>query len=467
MVTRFQHNAIHSFKVNYSGEKVTAFGGLVLAERLARRLGFWTGLEKVLPVRRGYDWLTIVKSLSMGLLTGARGAQSAEDLREDEALLSLIGLPGAPEEATVWRALKGLGAGDIPEILFQTQLQWATKILKRSKRPGLLRDGFFPVFMDGSLLEGSRRREGTKRINEKGSGLLWTGIFAGPLLAAQGLAGKGEGEESCARDMLGQVCREVLEPTNLLELALLLADSLHGDGPTFDEAESLGLLYVIGANKLSATAKTLNEQPEVCWQDTGANEERGWSASGMCVCYLQCEGWEKKRTLVGMRYKRKGEMIWNYTGVATNLEEADVAHIMEKQKISFAQAIWRLYDHKMGMETQFKDLLSDLGLHHPPCQEIVRNRGFYSAAALAHTLARGVDLIGQTAENPGETSRKDGKKRKRAKPRTMRVWRIRRRLFTLPARIARHGRKLTITLLGLNEKLKAEIQNILNAIQIC
>jgi len=54
--------------------------------------------------------------------------------------------------------------------------------------------------------------------------------------------------------------------------------------------------------------------------------------------------------------------------------------------LSFARAMWRLYDAKAGMETQFKDGLSDLGLHHPPCRKHVRNAGFYAVGALAWLL---------------------------------------------------------------------------------
>lgn len=37
------------------------------------------------------------------------------------------------------------------------------------------------------------------------------------------------------------------------------------------------------------------------------------------------------------------------------------------------------------METQYKDALIDLGLHHPPCREHVRNAGFYAVATLWRT----------------------------------------------------------------------------------
>ena len=100
--------------------------------------------------------------MTAGLPSGARGAYAPQDLREDAALLALLGLEGAPEEATVWRAIEGLGEMQRCGLLPEVQLCWARSVLSKANRKDLLRYGFFSVFADGSLLEGSRRREATK-----------------------------------------------------------------------------------------------------------------------------------------------------------------------------------------------------------------------------------------------------------------------------------------------------------------
>jgi len=458
MVTELNQKPRHTIKINFSQEKVTSFGGLVLAERLASRLGLWRKAQEGLPQREAlYDWATILKSVVAGLLSGSRGTYAAEEVRQDAALLSLLGLEAAPEEATVWRVQRELGmlqnSGKLPGL----QSAWTLQVLRHVSRRDLLFHDFFPMFGDGTLLEGSARREGTKYIDEKGAGLVWCTVFAGPLVAAQQLAREGEGEETCVRGMLEPVLREVVRPLRLDKKALVLLDSLHGDGVTLSEVERLGLHYVVGANKLERTAVTLSEQPEIVWQDTGASAGRHWSASGVCVCWLQCEGWERKRILVGRRFKREGDFLWRYAGVMTDLAERDVRHVM-REGLSYGEAIWRLYDGKAGMECHYKDLLSDLGLHHPPCQEHVRNAGFYAVASLAHTLGTAVDLIGGKGADRGSRQRKDGGALRRARPRRMRLWRLRRRLLALPGRVALHARELTVTLLGLSEQMQEEFQ---------
>jgi hypothetical protein len=454
MVTTLQQKTTHTIKIDFADEPVTSFGGLTLVERMAQRLGLWSTLAGTLPERQGdYDWTACVKGVVAGLLSGGHGTYAAQCVREDAALLGLLDLKGVPEEATVWRSLAQLGQYQADGRLPRVQAVAARRTLEKMDRPSLLFEGFARVFADGSLLEGSRRREGTKYIKEKGSGLMWSAVFVGPVLAAQRLSAKGEGEQSAVRAMLPEVRERILKPLHLEKKVLVLMDSLHGDDPTLAEVEAMRLHYIVGANKLVETAKTLAGQPELVWEDTGANAALGWSESGVCECWIMCEDWPKKRALYGRRWKREGEMIWNYSGVMSDLRQKDVTGMLGRG-LSFARAIWRLYDSKAGMETLFCDGLSDLGLHHPPCQGHERNAGFYAAASLAWVLGTAVDAIGGRGGDRGSTVRRDGEARKRALPSRMRFWRLRRELFALPGRVARHGHELKVQLLGVCERVQ-------------
>jgi hypothetical protein len=72
---------------------------------------------------------------------------------------------------------------------------------------------------------------------------------------------------------------------------------------------------------------------------------------------------------------------------------------MRQARARFKETIWRLYDRKQAMEILWKELLSDLGLHHPPCAKAAVNAVFYGTAALALNLAVGVRLIGLEPED--------------------------------------------------------------------
>jgi len=463
-----KQQAIKGFKVDFSDEPVTAWGGMVLAERLAARMGLWKVLGALLPAakRSRYGSVEAVKAVVAGLLTGGQGTFAAEGVRHDETLLKLLGLGGAPEEATVWRRCGAWGEEKAQEALASAQRQWVRRALVSMKRTDLLHRGFLPIFGDGSLLEGSRRREGTKTIPEKGAGLMWTTIFAGPMLAAQRLAEADRGESADLRAMLPDVLQDVVEPLKLKAKALLLMDSLHGDGPTLGEVEGLGIKYVVGANKLTQTTKVLADQPEFAWHSTGARPEMKWSESAVCVCWIRCEGWEANRLLVGRRWKREGEFVHQFGGVMTNLREADVAHLTANPK-AFARIVWELYDMKGALEIHYKEMLEDLGLHHPPCQKLADNRGFYAVATLAGALGRAVDLLGGKSDTRGAKKRKDGTPRKRARPKTMRLWRLRRELFACPARIATHARQATVTILGLDAAVREQFEHFWRGVCRC
>lgn len=466
---------VHSLRIEFSNEPVTSFGGMVLPERLAQRLGLWRVLEEQLPSRRGeFSWLEIIKSCVGGLLTGGRGTFAAEELREDEALLSLLGLEGAPEEATIWRCLEGLGKLMQEGQLGAAQGEWVRRILAALPRRELLEcDGWLPIFADGSLLEGSWRREGTKVIKDKGRGLMWTTIFVGPLIGAQAIAAPGEGEQTLVRRLLPQVVEGVLEPLRLVERALVLADALHGNGPSLEVIEGEGLKYVVGAGNLSEAIEVLKAQPESQWRSLGPQPKRHWLDTAVCTAWVQCESWAEKRLLVGRRVHREGDMFPVYYGVLTNLTEAD---LKTADAHEFARKVWRLYDAKGRMELRYQNALSDLGLHHPPCQQHIRNAGFYVLGTLAHTLGMGVELIGargrQDKPQKPDAAAEDGPLpvplKFQVKPhrmRFMRLWRVSRRLFALPARLCRHARTLTVTLLGASAQTQQLFQHYFA--QIC
>lgn len=419
-------------------ERVTSFGGLAVAERLLLRLGVKTKLQQLLPHRSGYSLPEITSAALAGFLSGATGTFVTEAVRQDPALLALLGLDRAPEEVTFWRACESAGRPEALSAYAELTTALARRAIAPSPRIALVsQDRFLPVFVDGTLLEGSTRREGTKVIDNKGKGLLWTAAFVGPFPVAQYLCGEGEGEGevTAARKLLRTVDEQVLAKTGLHDQALVLMDSLHGNGPTLDLLEELGLHYVVGAQGLQRAEAVLEEQPDFVWTPVPEYDEQhpGIECSAVCVATIRCEGWSRARTLVGCRWRKKGELLWDFSAVMTSLEPSD-ERLKGKAGGDFARAIWDLYDRKGGCENHFKNLLTDLGLHHPPCQQWQRNSGFYAIAFLAGLVCVALDVL---TSAPSRTRRRIA---------TLRRW-----LFAVPGRIARSGRWAQVQILGLSE----------------
>lgn len=449
--------ASKSIRLEFAPESpTTAFGGMALTEKLARRAGLWGMLDSRMPTRRGYDWTTIVKSLAVGLMTGPRGTFAAEDVRQDPVLQKLVGLEeGVPEEATVWRSLAQLAKTPRALEILEKETRSASKrLIEAVPQRSLGPEGFASVFVDGTLLEGSERREGTKVLRDKGKGLLWTVSFVGPVPVCARLCPEGEGEQTAARELLRKTCTDVLEPAGLRERALVLMDSLHGNGPSLDVVEELSLSYVVGAGALELAPKVLAEQPECQWVSTPEfDKRRKAEGSAVCVASIQCEEWEKPRTLVGRRWRMPGDMFPHQIAVITNLtpEHPQLAALMERKKMNFAEAVLWLYDRKGKCETYFKGMLSDLGLHHPPCQSWGGNAAFYAIGLVAGMLSAVTAILDPEAKTRGVPT----------------IATVRRRLWSVAASVTRHARTTVATVLGLSEEWRQEIEGTWRRIARC
>jgi len=249
-----------------------------------------------------------------------------------------------------------------------------------------------------------------------------------------------EGEKTVGRRLIEFGIEEVLRPAGLMKEVLILEDSLYGDGPTLNQLESYEEKpsYIVGVLGLKEAQRLMAEALEWQWRDTGPQPRRGWEASGVATMWLECREWKVKRTMVCRRWKNEGELIWNYAAVVTNLTARDerVAQMMKRQGISFEEALWRLYGHKAGMENQWKELLSDLGLHHPPCAKAVVNAVFYALAGLAYNLAVAVRQWGFEAQGRG-----------------MRLWRLRSEVLALAGYAVHHGRAVIMRLVDARDHL--------------
>lgn len=376
-------------------------------------------------------------ALMHGLLSGGRGFSATESLREDGPLLALLGLERAPSAETVEEVIKYLaahprGAEGMEELV----ALGARRLMERTTRGELMLGGdFVPVWGDGSLLEVEGKRFDAIKTIDGARGQMAAGAFVGPYLTGLTVAGEGVGELTVVRGLIERAVLDVLRPCRLLEKVLFLLDALYGDGPTLDQLEGYqGAAYIVGAGKLKAAEQVMTNLPEICWRSTGANRKRGWVASAVATAWVQCEDWAQKRLIVCRRWReRPDELFWHYAAVLTNLTPQDsrIAKRMRQSGAGFEQTIWGLYDRKQALENQWKELLSDLGLHHPPCAKAAVNAIFYGVSALAYNLAVGVRLIGFEEED-----------------RHMRLWRWRRDCVDVAGRAARHGRVVLVRLLA-------------------
>lgn len=453
MVNGLQRKKSVVVKFSDSGahEHATAKGGLGVMEALARRTGLWSSCDRLLPARKdpgqGFTPTAVVSAMVHGLLSGGRGFEVTEPMRGDTPLLRLLGLGRAPSAETVEEVTKYLAGCEGHAKLAEITHGQCLEFVRREKRKEMLNaDGFALVWADGSLLEvDGRKFEALKSYGGK-CGQLVAACYVGPYLLASDFADEGEGELELSRGFLRSSAKRLLSETNLLPSALVLLDSLYGDGPTLDllEQDLEGASYIVGANKLAETQKQMASFGESDWSETGANKRRGWEESALCAFWLECEGWKGKRLCVGRRWKNKGDMIYHYSAVVTNVSRSDkrVLGKIKREKLgSFEQAIWRLYDEKQGLENNWKSLLCDMGLHHPVSSKVQANAIFFSVAGLAYNLATGLRRLALEGDS-----------------RSMRLWRVRRDVIDMAARVTTHSRNVVAHLLDARDRLVQQLR---------
>ena len=455
MVNELQTMKDRVVKVEIAPEServVTGKGGLALAQAAARKLRLYSQAYRVLPKRKdttqGFSTVHYMMALIHGLLSGGQGFCATEAMREDAPLLKMLGVERAPSAETVEEITKYLAshADGIASLNALLRFVAGGGIEREDHRALRACHGFVPGWADGTLLEVTGKTFDSIKYKDGEKGQMCTAAFIGPWLVGLNFAGKGEGEgeETHGRRLLKEGIVDVARRQGLMPHLLLLLDSLYGDGPTLDEIEAIKEkpAYIIGLNKLKEANRIMKEIGEGEWRDTGAQPSRGWEASGVCCAWIECDGWSRKRLMVCSRFRRTGEMIWNYAAVTTNLTDKDerVAALMTKHRVCFEQAIWMLYGYKQGMENQWKDLLSGMGLHHPPCAKAAVNAVFYAVAGLAYNLSVAVRRLALDGE-----------------ARHMQLWNLRRSLFDLPARVTQHAGLALARLLDARSRLVEQL----------
>lgn len=427
--------------------EATSKGGLGFLEAVANRTRLWSDLVKLVPARhdpdQGYAMQNVLSCLIHGLLGGGRGFCATEPMRGDRALLDILGLSLAPSACTVEDVVKYLAGDDVNGLrgILDTMERQALRGLKGEKRRALLSvGGYLPVFGDGSMLETDGKTKDCIKVYNGKAGQVTEGVFVGPYQVVSDFLRQGDDERSCLIRH-GDRVHDVLRKTRLQTHALFLLDSAYGDGPFLDYLEDRFKRshYIVGSNKLKAASRVLAEQPEAVWQDTTrSSKDPEIHDSAICVCYLQCEGWKKKRLLVGKRWRKHDELFYHYSGLITNLGEdlKRVSKAMRQGSKSFAEVVWSWYARKQAFENQWKDLLTDLGLHHPPSGKAAVNAVFFAIAALGNNLS----LIARRRL----LTRSD---------RRMTLWRFRRDLIDVPAEVKRHAGRVIVRIMDSRERV--------------
>ena len=400
-----------------NSEQASAHGGQVLVEALCQRFDLWRRLRQCqhLDPRvhkdQGFAPEAVVAQLLFTLTSGGVSLADAERLGRDRVLLDLLGLDKGADQTTLGQWLRAQSQESVLEL---QRINWdLVKWLLQEVKPGRYRRaGCLDVFFDDTELEVTGQHFEAARINYEGNrALSLQTLWVGPFWLDGILDGAADPSQHLAA-LLGQHQAVWSE-----QKSHLFVDSA---------SSAAKYLQVIEEAHFTSWSVSYNKWTAVLDRQAEAMPETAWSVPVLGAKTIEQSLWQRHQPgeaqhpyeFATVRRKEVGELLWRYGHVACAQGEG-----------SSAQLALERHQLKGGLEQRFSEVLSDLDLHHPPCQELIANQAFYAITMLAYNLLIGLKLL----EMPDEDQ-------------AMRVRSIIRYLLTVPVTVSRHARYVTATI---------------------
>jgi hypothetical protein len=423
------------FQIEFrSSEQASAHGGQLAVHAVFEQFGLWkkiraaSGLEVRTHQGKGYDPEVYVGQVLFCLASGGVSLADAERLNEDVSLKEMLGMEKFADQTALGQWLRQAGARGGVEALRQINRELVQWILAQASKGRYQHGGRVECFFDDTQLEVSGPGFHGARINYEGNwALSWQTLWVGPLLADSALGSTSPTKESPAsheagQDVSGALPRLLSENKGLWEKAgsYLYADSASSAGKYLEAiAEHFGAWSVSYNKWVEPLEKKASEMPENQWS---ASQQTRWRDGTEHTAQYgwfrhQPGGCQSPKLFAVVRHKGQGEMFWRYAFIACQEQNGPAQLAFEHHRL------------KGDKERAFSELLSDLDLHHPPCQDLPANRMFYALATLAYNALTALKLIYLPEEH---------------QPKRMRT--LIRHLLMIPVELTRHARQIKAAL---------------------
>jgi hypothetical protein len=399
-----------------SGENVSSHGGQVLIDSLAERFDLWNSLAAIPgidPRKRtssGFSPVAVISQMMVGFTSGATSLADMERVGIDRVLMELVGLAEGADQSTLGEWLRAQTPQTV-EAVMSLNRNVVAQVLVQAAPGRVLQAGRPTVFFDDTEIEvDGKHFEGT-RINYEGNrALSFQTLWVGPLVADAILDGTADpsqhiGELLAANDTLWQG-----------KQGRFYADSASSAAKFLKQIEAAGFgRWSVSYNKWTEKLEKLAaELPETQW-DMEQPDEDGLVEGYAWVKHMPGEA-TRAYPFATVRRKAPGEMFWRYGFVVTDDTTSGAAKRTPK-------SVFEFHALKGASEQGFSHLLSDLDLHHPPCEKLVANQMFYAIGVLAYNLLLALRILDLPDDAQGW------------RPRT-----IIRNLLTVPVKVGLHAR---------------------------
>lgn len=415
-----------------TAEDVSAHGGAVVIDALARDFGLWERIKAV-PLldhrtdkSRGFSPEVIIAQIVFTLCTGGINMEDAGRLAGDTALGQLLGLPRMADASTInlWLNRQTRESTD---ALWKIIREFIASVMARAPKERLLHKGKLDAFFDDTQIEVEGHHfENTAKNYEGDISYSWQTLWTGPFIAAARMD-KGSVDPSVHLAFLLDDAKAIWEPCAKKGEAHFYADSGSSAGKYLNKVDQRGWEWSISYNKWTGTLDKLAEAtPEDQWSPVvnaigrkgeAIIEQHTW------LRHQPGEDCERGHDFACVRYRSAdgGDLLWRYAYVVCGEAGGRSAPTHRPEE---ARKVFPRHHHKGVLEHGFTNLLSDLDLHHPPCSRFAANEMWYALGALAHNLLRAVQILHMEPEAQSHRLRQ-----------LIRWW------MTVPVKISRHAHR--------------------------
>ena len=365
---------VYGFKLETTGEKLTAHGGLALMAEYNHGIGLKELVDGALPEpgsNRGYKPSVYVDSLVMMLQAGGERLEDMRELEEEEGLMKLLGKQKIPDADSVgdwlrrmgnpekgWQGLKGLD---------QVRSVINERILKRDDR--------LEYTLDADATEIVAEKDDAEWTYKSHQGYMpMLGFLYEVEICIYDEFREGNASPASKQKEFYQECKKRMPQGK--RIGKYRADSASYQAGLINELEKEGVVFSITADH----DRSVKEQIQMLEDDGMFQEPKPGCGYEIAETVHSMNQSQQAFRLVIKREKRQKDLFeqakYFYHVIATNCSE------QEKSALEVIQ--W--HNQRGSAENFNKELKNGFGMERMPCGQSYANAVFFRIGVIAYNL---------------------------------------------------------------------------------
>lgn len=355
-------------KMEKSSERLTSLGGLLVLEELARGMGLWAEVDRVLggpKSGRGYEARKFVRALVWMLHAGGRRLEDLRELRAEHEVLTKLGLEAVPDAGTVGDWLRRQGAAGA-EALQQAH----QKLIE-----GCLESEPEEVILDVDATEIEAEKQEAKWTYHHVQGYMPLMGYVNGVCVGYEFR---EGNQSPGAGILefAQKCEGAIPAGKRIYFR---SDSAAYQAKVINHCSQPGRSFTITADQDAAVKREIQNLAETAWTPYRTQDDIGTDRQ-MAETVHTMNGTEQAFRLIVLRWPNPQPSLFEtdrycYHAVATNREE------------SASEVIWK-HNGRGQSENWHKELKMGMGMEQMPCGQFEGNAMYFAIGVLAYNLGQ-------------------------------------------------------------------------------